>query len=293
MLIRHRLGDSAIESALLSALQGSVDLITPSDPMCADLHDVKPVYSATFIFADAAGNLRLAIEWQEAQDVNNTQSSFEELSRKWTRLERDTGTPTQLLDVSLTDLTTGLAWQFDILASQPVDEARVPPGLVEYAKKLQFNLAIAKEPSSNKPFVRIINNAALRSYQQRTSYRYTLANSDFKLELSRFQDAVYPAPTVYEPRWSLGLYRSEWDTMFSANERLGVGKQTGWPDDLEAWFPRNVGPGCSSPTGEDEAQLSWDQLMEKLERIGGLVPSVRVEEEEEEGEEYQALIEAE
>ncbi|KAK4547294.1 hypothetical protein LTR36_000949 [Oleoguttula mirabilis] len=254
--------------------------------MVVKLSDVKPVYSAMFTFSDEAGNLRLTVDWQEAQDVGNEKFSFEQLSKKWTRLERDNGKPTSLLDVSLTDLRSGSAWQYDIHASQAVDESRLPRQLVDFANNLRFDPAAAKKESRDALFVRLNPHATLRSFQQRVSYRYTIANSDFKLELSRFQDRVYPArtasiasgglPTLYEPRWSLSVYRTEWDTMFSQNERLSIGDQTTWQDDVATWFPYDVGPGISNSADADEGR-GWDQLIEKLQKIETLVQSANAE----------------
>ncbi|KAK5120969.1 hypothetical protein LTR85_005753 [Meristemomyces frigidus] len=286
--VTPELGDPATENTLLKAFQQSRDLITPSDAVVAELGDVKPVYSVIFTFADEVGNLRLVVEWQEAQDVFNMKTSFEQLSRKWTRLERDIDTPTSLLDVSLTDLTTGSAWQFDVLATQAVDESRLPQQLVDFAHNLQFDPAVAKKQSTDRLFVRVSPHATLRSVQQRISYRYTITNSDFKLELSRFQDRMYTGrvssvtstglPKVHEPRWSLSVYRTEWDTMFSQNERLPVGEQTTWQDDVATWFPYDVGPGSSILANGDDG-AGWGQLMEKLVRIEALVQSVKCEEE--------------
>ena len=282
-----RVGHKPTEEALLLALQAAKDLITPSDATIADLSDVKPVYSAIFTFADEAGDLRLTVEWHEAHDAFNNSANLEEISKKWTRLERDNGTPTSLLDVSLTDLNSGTAWQFDILASQAADEAKLPQQLITFARNLRIDPALAKKQSADRIFVRYNPFATLRSIQQRISYRYTIANSDFKLELSRLQDRNYPSrstsspsgmPTVYEPRWSLSVYRTEWDTMFTQNERLPIGESTTWKDDVVTWFPYDVGPGASS-VGEDEGQ-GWEQMVDKLGRIEALVAVARADAEE-------------
>lgn len=244
--------------------------------MVTELTDVKPVYSAIFTFTDEAGDLRLSIEWQETKDPITEKINFEEISRKWTRLERDTGVPTPVLDISLTDLNTSSAWQFDILASQTVVEARLSQQLHTFALNLRLDPAAAKHQDPARLFVRYNPYANLQSLQQRISYRYTLANSDFALELSRFQvrtflSRKFTEPVIYEPRWSLSVFRTQWDTMFTQNERLSIGNAVTWEDDVATWFPSDVGPGCSSPGVDEGMGEEWEQLLQKLGRIEALV----------------------
>lgn len=249
------------------------------------LADIKPVYSAIFIFADETSDLRLSMSWQEAQDPDTTKAAFDLISKKWARLERensDVGSPsapTPLLDVSLTDLNTGMAWQFDIEAAQGVEESRLPRPFTEFAHGVVIDANAILKGSDEKPFVIYKSyGVIIKSIQQRTSHRYGLSSSDYTLELTRCQDRMYPPrksafmpagePTVYEPRWSLSVYRIAWDTMFTKNERLPIGEIANWEHDVETWFPEDL---TASPGPEGQKPQGFGQLLEKLKAISKLL----------------------
>ncbi|TKA64152.1 hypothetical protein B0A55_09296 [Friedmanniomyces simplex] len=298
--VTQELGDKATEPALLSALQKTTDLVTPSDATVYDLTSVKPVYTVAFTFSNPSGDYRLTVEWHEAYDEAMAMTHFEIFSKKWTRLARDTNVLTPLLDISLCDLSTTSAWQFDILASpQVIEENKLPPQLLAFSWNLKIDSDPALRAGKTDIFVRFNPCANLTSFRQSISYQYTLVNSDYTLELSRFQNRTYPSrgaspskgstataaePTVSEPRWSVSIFRKAWDAMLASNERLPVGEQAGWKHDAATWFPHDIGPGCS---GEDEGNAcqGWEQLLEKLGRVGGVVREVREKTEEEEEEE--------
>jgi len=258
--------------------------------MIDDLSEVKPEYTAILTFTDEGGDLRLSVDWQETQDYSAQSTDFVRKATKWTRLDRDTGAPSPIFDVSLTDLNTGSAWQFDIVAAQSIEESRLPQQLVRFAEKLAIDTNAARKRSADRLFVVHTPHANLKSLQQRISYHYRIAigNSDYTLELSQFQDRVYaarqaPAPsfinsaaglTIYEPRWSLNVFRADWDTNFAQNERLEIGAMVVWSDDVESWFPQDLNANGSTSTNDDEkpdAEVGWKQLMEKLVRIEALV----------------------
>ncbi|KAK0336127.1 hypothetical protein LTR02_014099 [Friedmanniomyces endolithicus] len=289
--VTQELGDKATEQALLQALQKTTDLVTPSEATVHDLTSVKPVYAVAFVFSDSAGDYRLTVEWHKAYDETTDKTHFEIFSKKWTRLERDTSALTSLLDIALCDLSTSSAWQFDILASsQVIDEIKLSPQLLAFSLNLAIDPDAAAKTRRNETFVRFNPYANLTSFQQRTSYQYTLFNSDYTLELSRFQDRTYhsrdkgfPTTTVSEPRWSLTVYRKAWDAMLAGNERLPVGERADWLHDVATWFPQDIGPG-STEVDERRPGQGWMQLLEKLGRIEGIVGEVKekIEEEEEE-----------
>ncbi|KAK1062854.1 hypothetical protein LTR74_009934 [Friedmanniomyces endolithicus] len=295
--VTQELGDKATEQALLPALQDTTDLVTPSEATVHDLTSVKPVYAVAFVFSDSAGDYRLTVEWHEAYDETTDKTHFEIFSKKWTRLERDTSALTSLLDIALCDLSTSSAWQFDILASsQVIDETKLSPQLLAFSLNLAIDPDAAAKTRRNETFVRFNPYANLTSFQQRTSYQYTLFDSDYTLELSRFQDRTYssrdkgfPTATVSEPRWSLTVYRKAWDAMLAGNERLPVGERADWLHDVATWFPQDIGPG-STEVDERRPGQGWMQLLEKLGRIEGIVGEVKEKIEGEEEEEEEDLI---
>ncbi|KAI7531054.1 hypothetical protein KC331_g14335 [Hortaea werneckii] len=287
------LGDRPTEERLVDYAQHHAgSLLSPLDPTTSDLHEVKPTFSADFKFYDSAGNLCLTIEWQEAlEHMDSDRVEYVQKYRKWTRFERDSGNSTPLLDINLTDLNSGRAWQFDILASQPVDERKVPDALQKFANSIRIHALSAAKLKGKDPFVlryTVLSN--LISVQERTCYNYVIANSEFNLEISRFQNRIYhPRPSMaapeeaahppsrakpdtYEPRWSLSVYRQAWDTLFNENERLPVGQGVEWKSDMATWFPADIGSEAS-----EKEDVGWSQLMDNLGQIEAMVANLKVE----------------
>lgn len=238
----------------------------PQNVMAQELSDVKPAYTAVFIITDPGGDYRLSITWHDPANSSPRSSAFEEFRRQWTRLDRKSGTVTALVDVSLIDLDSGSAWQFDLAASQAVDDSRLPSDLQRFADSIRLDIAAARQGHAEKPFVKYLPYAPLVSLQQRISYRYGLIKSDYTVELSHFQDRVFkrtsanlPTSVIYESRWSLEVYHNLWDTWFAGNAHLAVGAKADWED--HGWFPAD--DAWESAEGED----GFAQLVEKLDGI--------------------------
>ncbi|GAB1739401.1 hypothetical protein NU219Hw_g4361t1 [Hortaea werneckii] len=273
--VTQELGDRRTEERLVDYAQHHAGgILSPLDPTISDLHEVKPIFSAEFTFHDSADRVEYVQKY-----------------RKWTRFERDSGNPTPLLDINLTDLNSGWAWQFDILTSQPVDERKVPDTLQKFANTIRLDALSTAKLKARDPFVLRYNAPSnLINVQERTCYSYVIANSEFNLEISRFQNRIYhfrpsmvapedgprqssrAAPNIYEPRWSLSIYRQEWDTLFNENERLPVGQNVGWKNDMAHWFPADIG----SEASENEDQ-GWSQLMDNLGQIEAMVAKLKAE----------------
>ena len=279
-----RLGDKNMEENALKTFQEADDFLAPQDAMTRDLADVKPVYSAIFTFADEGGDFRLFMSWMETQDASCESVTFEPIANKWTRLERDSATPSSLVDMSLTDLNTGLAWQFDIQVARPVDKSRLPKTLIDFAYSVRIDAKEAHKVNSDKSF--IIHKpyvGHLKSIQQQVSYRYYLIPSDYTLELARFQNRSFPPrkstvlplgeATVQEPRWSVQVWRGEWDKEFTENENLAIGEQVDWRDDGDTWFPEDLNSSAHGNIG-----AGFRELMKKLKRVGKMVREQEIEE---------------
>lgn len=212
-------------------------------------------------------------------------------SEKWTRLERDGDTPTQLFDTNLSDLNTGMAWHFGIEASQFAEDARLPESLAKFAKDVQINAQAARKQLSDKLFINYKHyGGSLKHVQQRTSYRFNVRSvagppTDYTLELTRSQYFVpstrdastasnTPTPGLHEPRWSLNVFCTAWDTRFAENGKLKIGEMVEWDDASDAWFPRDFAWGSSD--GEQETEgTGFRQLMARLKCIADVVRDVK------------------
>ncbi|KXT01537.1 hypothetical protein AC578_4548 [Pseudocercospora eumusae] len=272
--VTEEIGDATAEAKVHDVFLQASDLLIPHGAMTTSLRDVKPVFAATFVFDDANGALQLHMSWHELEEGKADGPEYLLEQAKWTRLDRDTNRPTPLLDMSLTDLHTGSAWQFEIAASRSVEEYKVPQNLRDFASRVTIDPIQAVKQSADKSFVRYNPFIRVRSFRQEISFRYNILNSDYTLELKRFQDRIFSTPqtlvekqkvTVYEARWGVNVFRTDWDTAFSKNESLPIGEAADWDDTFEVVFPSDIGPDV-----EDDGD-GFEQLLGKLDRIAALV----------------------
>ncbi|KAK5168000.1 uncharacterized protein LTR77_006567 [Saxophila tyrrhenica] len=274
--VTQEVGDKDIERYALETLQSARHFLDPSVVTVSELTEVRPLYSVAFTFADEAGDLRLEICWEEAKDTSYKSTEYDVVYKKWTRLDRDTGTTASIVDIALKDLTSGLAWQFDIKAAQVMEESRLSAKLKAFAESIRINPSEASKMNLDKLLVthKPPHGVQLKSIQQKLVYRYNIKWSDFTLELAQFQDRKFShqsssalssnmPTTIYDPRWSLSLYRGDWDKMLASNENLPIGERTEWEDDIDNWLPEDMTP-TSDP---DHKGAGFDQLMEKLKTL--------------------------
>lgn len=275
------MGDQYSETTALQSLQSEQDLLFPRDNMINTLLEVKPVYTAILTFGEKAGDLQLEVSWHPVDDGG--QVILEQASKRWSRLDRGATTASSLVDINLLNLESGTAWQFDMTASQVVEENRLPPELQRLTDTIRIDDFAAQQQRTDKPFVRWNTNASVKQLQQRTTYQFGIANSDFYMELSRFQDRVFAPRSrmagdadcqVYEPRWSLEVFHNTWDKLLARNEHITVGQAADWEDDVKTWFPEDDIPGDFEQV---KGEKGFEQLVAKLALIEKVVFSAESE----------------
>lgn len=248
-------------------------LLSPQGALTERLRDVLPVYRASFILSDpedpVKGDLHLFLEFDEIREEGAQKPHFLERTRRWTRSDPDSGTVIKLVDMSLTDLHTGSAWQFELTRGDSLDPKHLSRTLTAFANGVRIDASAALARNHQKPLVKFNPFVQLKSFRQSMVYQYAINESDYTLELAHFQDREYTQaerglPRVYEPRWSVNVLRVEWDTMFAKNERLAIGASADWDDDIDNWFPK--------AWGSDEGGFAL--LMRKLGLIEKLVRAV-------------------
>lgn len=181
----------ARERSALRAVQAAETLLVPQSGMVHSLSDVKPVYTAIFTIADKGGDLRLSKTWHEVDEYGDGQNTtLEELSRSWIRVDRESTEPSLLYDVGLCNLQDGGShWHFGLTAAQSVEDSRLPDNLKDFANHIDIDAKVARKDKGDS-WVRIRRDGPVKKIQQRTSYRYGLMNSDYTLELTHFQDRI-------------------------------------------------------------------------------------------------------
>ncbi|PPJ59638.1 hypothetical protein CBER1_01164 [Cercospora berteroae] len=253
-----------VDADVLSAIQAADDLFCPQDAFLDRLEEVLPSYAAIFTFPAEDSDVRLVKSWQRSVH----ESDLPGTTRMIANPDQFHRSATNLLDVSLTDLHTGTAWQFDLTAELSV----VPSKLLE--KYSHFAASISLEAPLNKSneFVVKYNSAGvtMKSLRYEVRYRFNIKGTDYNLDLVRFRDRTFSKGEmiVFEPAWKLNVFRPEWAENLSRNKDLAVGTSANWSHNIDEWFP---GDG-----GEDGVAL----LVSKLTAIEEVLQAARAGDQE-------------
>lgn len=240
----------------------------PHDNTLSRLSEVEPVYSVDFVFRQVVGVLQLTMAWAQIRDGAGVGFHPVPIKTTWVRLDRDTGKATDLVDMNLVDLHTGSAWNFDIKTSQAMGTLRVPEALTRFSERVSISI----NQTDGHPFVTWRPGVSPVSVKESTIYLYRINKSDYTLELSHFQTqnidsdqlpAGDTAVEMYEKRWSVNVYRTEWDNEFAKNERLKISEKAEWDGTSAEWFPADD----SYEGGGD----GFKQLLQKLKDVEYLI----------------------
>lgn len=241
-------------------------LIVPADALTNRVEDVEPVYGASFRFLDDEdGDLWLDVAWQKAID-SYSKAEFDMVSSRWTRCSREG--PTKVLEASLTNLRSGLAWLFAIQAREPIDESTLAPSHKAFLSGLKLDPSALSSTGMDKMFVKYNSMSDLKFVQQRKDYIYNVLSCDYKLKVSCFRNhrlrhehlgKIVSDPTLFEASWKLEVSRTKWTTMFAENSQLDIGRLASWSNTVDVWF--------ESDNGDD----GWAQLMDELCKVEKIV----------------------
>ena len=242
-LVQQRLLTTArlanpVGADVLSAIQAADDLFCPQDAFLDRLEEILPSYAAIFTFPAEDSDVRLVKSWQRSEFESETEPGAFRMVANPDQFHRSA---THLLDVSLTDLHTGTAWQFDLTA----ELSAVPSKLLE--KYSQFAASVSPEISLKgaDEFSVKYNSAgvALKTLRYEVRYRFNIKGTDYNLDLVRFQDRTFSKGqmAVFEPAWKLNVFRPEWAENLSRNKDLAVGTSANWSHNIDEWFPGDSG----------------------------------------------------
>ena len=96
-----RLGGEDVEKKLIGNAKMASDLFVPQIAMTRNLADVLPVFLGIFVFRGHEDNsfLQLDIEFKRTVDA------FEMASTRWSRLDQESGSATQIVDLVEVDVS--------------------------------------------------------------------------------------------------------------------------------------------------------------------------------------------
>ncbi|QIX02013.1 hypothetical protein AMS68_007530 [Peltaster fructicola] len=274
--ITDEIGDKAIEDTVLSTLKRASTLLEPCHMMHDHLSDVLPLLTSIFHFELPDGNYELTMVWEAVLESSGGGMTYAARRTSWVKLDSDSSLPAQLLDVHVLRLDTGLAWHFDMQATQSIADHRLPERLRPFEARVQLDRDLLQRKIKNKPFVRFgAGEYGLKSLKCSTTHTFRLRESDYLLEVSCWQRWEYPqcrlpagraAPKVLEQRWSLAVYHANWDKMLVENRSMRVGETAKWDDGIKVWFPNEL-----HEEDRDPAQKGLQYLMSRLMQVEAAV----------------------
>lgn len=209
--------------------------------------------------------------------------------QKWYRLEPGEDSFTNALEINFLDLEKPCT-SYNLAISRchsllKGDQEQTLPGLYRsFANEMKLHCARAQDPSDKMQFIKYPPmegtpnrpKIPIKNMQQKRSWRYTLKDSLYEVELSTIQNiefAYNPFRIVpYEQRWAVQVWHPNWDEHLGENARLGIGEAAKW-EAKELYFfpPRGVDRGEEGLCYEKGAGVA--ELMRVLSVVEEIVTS--------------------
>ena len=143
------------------------------------------------------------------------------------------------------------SWQIQITAENSIDEAKMVPEIRAFAAGISFTAGPAgtSPVTQDHQLVRFPTKFPVRTFVQKTGFRYRLKNSSYLFEIAKYQ---HFAPSESEPVcrssdgvasttiWGASFFNEDWDIILGENAHLGIGEAGNWKPSLNTFFPREV-----------------------------------------------------
>ena len=105
-------------------------------------------------------------------------------------------------------------------------------------------------------------------------WKFRIKGSDYVIELTSFRNHISHKEkvlddmwTAYQSRWSVGLYRPQWDLYLDLNRRVGLGEKASWTPQEYAFFPPNPKVFRDSKSAEDGFHYKGDGFLELIQKL--------------------------
>jgi len=105
-------------------------------------------------------------------------------------------------------------------------------------------------------------------------WKFRIKGSDYVIELTSFRNHISHKEkvlddmwTAYQSRWSVGLYRPQWDLYLDLNRRMGLGEKASWTPQEHAFFPPNPKVFRDSKAAEDGFHYKGDGFLEFIQKL--------------------------
>ena len=136
----------------------------------------------------------------------------------------------------------GATWKLQIAVDNNVDMSRITPDMVDFAESIQCESfeAASKTAGSKKQIVRFVTNSILRSFEQKTAWKYRLKNHHgYMVEFARYDTFNPHQPSSNDDAahvatyWGASMYDVTWDERLSQNTSMEVGKGASWSSEFD------------------------------------------------------------
>lgn len=219
--------------------------------------------------------------------VNDNDSDI--VSRKWYRLEPGEDDLTKLVDINLVDLhrselSHNLAVSRCHSLLTPDQQDKLPGPYRNFSSSITLDCDRARDPKCARKFIKYPaqDNQGrrptihIKSLQQKRSWRFTVKNTLYTVELSAIQTIKFRyIPTfdvvVSEQRWGVQVWHPQWDVHLGENARLPIGEGASWEAKECFFFPPK---GMNDMDDMDGLAYERGSGCAELLRVLGVVESV-------------------
>ena len=162
------------------------------------------------------------------------------------------------------NLKRSSSWQIQITAGNIVDEAKMVQEIRDFSEGISFSAGRGTSPvTQNHQLVSFPTNPLVRTFVQKTGFRYRLKNSSYLFEIAKYQEFTSSGPGTPCPpsnrvaestTWGASFFNEDWDIILGQNAHLGIGEAGNWKASLATFFPRD---GHTSTAGPDAGFRSF------------------------------------
>ncbi|KAI8941368.1 hypothetical protein NX059_002592 [Plenodomus lindquistii] len=211
------------------------------------------------------------IDW-----IDDENGEYEKLEPQFYKLAPGKMAPKVNMEIILLELGESRGWSFALESLIPVPRQLVSPALLGFAK--QVSMQKNYDVNSNELFARWDTTPTIKkhmfTYRVDRIYSFGIQKTCYKVEHAAMW---YPGQEI--PVWGLSIRHMQWTTHLAELERLPVGDQADWGDNIATFFPddglmSSAEPGLESNEKQNLSPRNGIRvLMEKILQVSEIVSS--------------------
>ncbi|KAI5288823.1 hypothetical protein KEM54_004822 [Ascosphaera aggregata] len=268
---------------LLSRCLQRKDILTLFNPRHSSLEDTLPSYTITFNYLEGDASLRLEVEFHPTP-----RGGYERGNKTWYKTipEDDIELERPILQVGIMDFERS-DWELDIkLMGSPTDSSNISRSLKEFANLVALVRSEVDDPATPgrlRVSFPVEQSQNLKSIQQKTSLRYRIKQTNYVLEIARYdtfqctpsvnscetaRSFTFGVPRVSETAvttWGASLYDTTWDDYIGQNATSRCGENVHWKPSIKSFFP------SSDPETKDNVYAGFSEFLELVKEVSQML----------------------